>query len=143
MSNSKIAIKRVQCQTCLSIAEHKQFLQTLRLSALLSGTPKQVSALIPNAENGLFSRFIFYYRTFYLSEKMSLQAMAAKPSTIISETWIISSSIFTNHCNTHGMGRVLIGGPVSSMFLSLIVIPPVYYGFYRVREKFVTSGSKK
>jgi hypothetical protein len=31
------------------------------LSALLSGTPKHVSALIPNAENGLFSRFIFYY----------------------------------------------------------------------------------
>jgi hypothetical protein len=31
------------------------------LSALLSGTPKQVSALIPNAENGLFSRFIFYF----------------------------------------------------------------------------------
>jgi hypothetical protein len=28
---------------------------------LLSGTPKQVSTLIPNAENGLFSRFIFYY----------------------------------------------------------------------------------
>ena len=32
-----------------------------RLSALLSGTPRQVSALIPNAENGLFSRFIFYF----------------------------------------------------------------------------------
>jgi len=32
-----------------------------RLSALLSGTPKQVAALIPNAENGLFSRFIFYF----------------------------------------------------------------------------------
>ena len=31
------------------------------LSTVLSGTPKQVSALIPNAENGLFSRFIFYY----------------------------------------------------------------------------------
>jgi hypothetical protein len=31
------------------------------LSAVLSGTPKQVSALIPNAENGLFSRFIFYF----------------------------------------------------------------------------------
>lgn len=31
-----------------------------RLSALLSGTPKQVSTLIPSAENGLFSRFIFY-----------------------------------------------------------------------------------
>lgn len=32
-----------------------------RLSAVLSGTPKQISALIPDAENGLFSRFIFYY----------------------------------------------------------------------------------
>jgi hypothetical protein len=31
------------------------------LSAVLSGTPKQVAALIPNAENGLFSRFLFYY----------------------------------------------------------------------------------
>ncbi|MDP3643255.1 MAG: DUF3987 domain-containing protein [Bacteroidota bacterium] len=36
-------------------------LETPRLSALLSGTPKQVSTLIPNAENGLFSRFIFYF----------------------------------------------------------------------------------
>ena len=36
-------------------------LETPRLSALLSGTPKQVATLIPNAENGLFSRFIFYY----------------------------------------------------------------------------------
>jgi hypothetical protein len=36
-------------------------LETPRLSALLSGTPKQVSTLIPNAENGLFSRFMFYY----------------------------------------------------------------------------------
>lgn len=31
------------------------------LSTVLSGTPKQVSALIPNDENGLFSRFIFYF----------------------------------------------------------------------------------
>ena len=31
-----------------------------RLSALLSGTPKQILALVPDAENGLFSRFIFY-----------------------------------------------------------------------------------
>jgi len=36
-------------------------LENPRLSALLSGTPKQVSALIPNAENRLFSRFIFYF----------------------------------------------------------------------------------
>ena len=31
------------------------------LSAVLSGTPGQVSALIPNAENGLLSRFLFYF----------------------------------------------------------------------------------
>jgi hypothetical protein len=31
------------------------------LSTVLSGTPKQISTLIPSAENGLFSRFIFYY----------------------------------------------------------------------------------
>lgn len=31
------------------------------LSTVLSGTPKQIAALVPNAENGLFSRFIFYY----------------------------------------------------------------------------------
>lgn len=32
-----------------------------RISALLSGTPKQIASLITNAENGLFSRFLFYY----------------------------------------------------------------------------------
>jgi len=32
-----------------------------QLSALLSGTPKQVLSLIPDSENGLFSRFLFYY----------------------------------------------------------------------------------
>jgi hypothetical protein len=31
-----------------------------RLSAILSGTPRQVSVLIQSTENGLFSRFIFY-----------------------------------------------------------------------------------
>ncbi len=30
------------------------------LSTVLSGTPKQISNLIPDAENGLFSRFMFY-----------------------------------------------------------------------------------
>ncbi len=30
------------------------------LSVLLSGTPRQIKNLIPDAENGLFSRFIFY-----------------------------------------------------------------------------------
>lgn len=33
------------------------------LSGVFSGTPKQISSLIPNAENGLFSRFIFYFMT--------------------------------------------------------------------------------
>ena len=32
-----------------------------RLSTLLTGTPKQVTSLITDAENGLFSRFIFYF----------------------------------------------------------------------------------
>ena len=32
-----------------------------RLSALLSGTPRQIQTLIQDAENGLFSRFMFYY----------------------------------------------------------------------------------
>ena len=36
-------------------------LETPKLSALLSGTPRQVQSLIPDAENGLFSRFMFYY----------------------------------------------------------------------------------
>lgn len=31
------------------------------ISAMLSGTPKQITSLIPSAENGLFSRFMFYY----------------------------------------------------------------------------------
>ena len=31
-----------------------------RLTVVLSGTPEQVKSLIPNAENGLLSRFIFY-----------------------------------------------------------------------------------
>jgi hypothetical protein len=31
------------------------------LSTVLTGTPKQISSLIPDAENGLFSRFIFYF----------------------------------------------------------------------------------
>jgi len=35
-------------------------LEVPKLSALLSGTPRQVQSLIPDAENGLFSRFIFY-----------------------------------------------------------------------------------
>lgn len=35
-----------------------------RLSVVLAGTPEQVSHLIPDAENGLLSRFIFYFIPF-------------------------------------------------------------------------------
>lgn len=40
--------------------EHVE-LESPCLSAVLSGTPKQVTNLIPSAEDGLFSRFMFYY----------------------------------------------------------------------------------
>ena len=39
--------------------EHVELLQP-KLSAIFSGTPRQVFTLIPDAENGLFSRFMFY-----------------------------------------------------------------------------------
>ena len=40
-------------------SEEKE-VQNPRLSVVVSGTPEQVKSLIPNAENGLLSRFIFY-----------------------------------------------------------------------------------
>jgi HAE1 family hydrophobic/amphiphilic exporter-1 len=43
----------------------------------------------------------------------------------------------------NGLGWVFIGGLVSLMFLSLIIIPVVYYGFYRIREKLRTLSNKK
>lgn len=36
------------------------YIQHPRWSVLLSGTPAQVTSFIPNSENGLFSRFLFY-----------------------------------------------------------------------------------
>lgn len=39
------------------------------LSTVLSGTPRQIATLIPNAENGLFSRFIFYFMNVQLTWK--------------------------------------------------------------------------
>lgn len=37
-----------------------------KLSTVLSGTPRQIQNLIPDAENGLFSRFIFYCMNVHL-----------------------------------------------------------------------------
>ncbi len=39
--------------------EHKQIKEP-KLTALLSGTPEQLKSLVKDAENGLFSRFLFY-----------------------------------------------------------------------------------
>ena len=46
----------------------KEFVELLqpKLSTVLSGTPRQIASLIPDPENGLFSRFIFYYVDFRL-----------------------------------------------------------------------------
>src|SRR5690606_12764714 len=47
------------------------------LSTVLSGTPKQITALIPNAENGLFSRFLFYYMNIKLKWKNVFETKTA------------------------------------------------------------------
>ncbi|MBQ8810812.1 MAG: DUF3987 domain-containing protein [Bacteroidales bacterium] len=49
-----------------------------KLSVLLSGTPRQILTLIPDAENGLFSRFIFYY----MNVKLEWMDMFATPSGV-------------------------------------------------------------
>ena len=50
-------------------------LKNPRLSCLLTGTPKQVQNLITDAENGLFSRFMFYY----LTTNLEWQNVFARP----------------------------------------------------------------
>lgn len=40
--------------------EHAE-IEKPKLAAILSGTPNQIQTLIPSAENGLYSRFMFYY----------------------------------------------------------------------------------
>ena len=49
----------------------KEFVEISRpcLSVMLSGTPKQIQTLIPSAENGLFSRFMFYVMNMNLTWK--------------------------------------------------------------------------
>jgi len=47
------------------------------LSTVLSGTPKQIQALVPSAENGLFSRFMFYYMNIKPTWKNVFQTGAA------------------------------------------------------------------
>ena len=64
----------------------REFVELLRprLSAVLSGTPRQISALIPDAENGLFSRFIFYYLNFRLEW---IDVFARTSNTTLEETF--------------------------------------------------------
>jgi hypothetical protein len=61
------------------------------LSTVLSGTPKQVSALIPSAENGLFSRFIFYYMNVHLVWK---DVFADQAGTGLEEHFVELSKVF-------------------------------------------------
>lgn len=44
-------------------------IETPKLSVLLSGTPQQITQIVPSTENGLFSRFMFYYLEPQLSWK--------------------------------------------------------------------------
>ncbi|MCU4158257.1 DUF3987 domain-containing protein [Carboxylicivirga sp. A043] len=93
------------------------------LSMVLSGTPKQVSRMITDSENGLFSRFLFYgfehegnfknpfemtsqvdYKTFF-EEKGSLiyelhKTLAARQNPIQFELTREQQSKFTEHFNT-------------------------------------------
>jgi len=93
------------------------------LSMVLSGTPKQVSRMITDSENGLFSRFLFYgfehegafrnpfemfsqvdYKTFF-EEKGSLvyelhKTLATRPNPVQFELTKEQQSKFTEHFNT-------------------------------------------
>jgi hypothetical protein len=73
----------------------------LCLLALLSGTPKQVLSLIPDAENGLFSRLIFYYMNILPVWK---DVFAGYDSQTLDDYFraisVISFSIFTKFCNS-------------------------------------------
>ena len=55
-----------------------------KLSTVLSGTPRQIASLIPDTENGLFSRFIFYYVDFKLTW---LNVFASSNETSIDEVF--------------------------------------------------------
>jgi hypothetical protein len=50
-----------ECITYIRVKDNTYIeIKKPRLSAVLSGTPDQIQGLIPNAANGLFSRFMFY-----------------------------------------------------------------------------------
>ena len=50
-----------ECITYIRVKDNTYIeIKNPRLSAVLSGTPDQIHGLIPNADNGLFSRFMFY-----------------------------------------------------------------------------------
>jgi hypothetical protein len=62
-----------------------------RLSVLLSGTPKQVTALMPDVENGLFSRFLFVHLE---SESGFKDVFAKKGGVSISDKYELAINKF-------------------------------------------------
>ena len=50
-----------------------------QITTVLSGTPQQVLSLVPDVENGLFSRFLFYYLDTGLQWKDVFAARVGKP----------------------------------------------------------------
>jgi hypothetical protein len=60
-----------------------------KLSAILSGTPEQIKNLIPNLENGLFSRFLF----FLVKIEPQFKNVFEKTGEIINDTFKILSLI--------------------------------------------------
>lgn len=62
-----------------------QRLLQLFIKHLISSTPRQILLLIPDAENGLFSRFIFYYMNVRLEW---LNVFADKEETAPMSSWL-------------------------------------------------------
>ena len=76
----------------------KEFVEIVKpkLSALLSGTPQQVLSLMPTPENGLFSRFMFY---FLLKDCEWIDTFATT-ETSLDENFLSIGNTFVTHYET-------------------------------------------
>lgn len=92
-----------------------------KLSVLLTGTPNQILSLIPNAENGLFSRFIFYYR---------------KTTT----NWV---NQFTHGDNTLDSHFECLGNSYYDFYLNLNKSKPIRFSFSKKQEEIFNNLFEK